>query len=106
MVKNHLSTSSIENSITPISGMFGGTIGNTIEAGVDSFETYQDIHNHNYALVFSSLTIYHASETIELFCWLLALSNFYNKLIGEYKLSVSANNGSENLFSSNNKFLV
>jgi hypothetical protein len=66
MVKIHLSTPSIEHGISTIGGILGGTIGNTMEAGVDGFETYQDIHNHNYtgAIVSGSETIYHAGEAI------------------------------------------
>jgi hypothetical protein len=66
MVKNHLSTPIIEHGISTIGGILGGTIGNTMDAGIDGFETYQDIHNHNYAgaIVSGSETIYHTGEAI------------------------------------------
>ena len=66
MVKIHLSTSDVEHTISTIGGMLGGAIGNSMEAGVDGFETYQDIHNHNYtgAVVSGAETIYHTSEAI------------------------------------------
>ena len=48
MIKIHLSTQGVEHGISTVGGMLGGAIGNGMEAGVDGFETYQDIHNHNY----------------------------------------------------------
>jgi hypothetical protein len=66
MVKIHLSTSGVEHVISTVGGMLGGAIGNGMEAGVDGFETYQDIHNHNYtgAIVSGAETIYHGGEAI------------------------------------------
>ena len=66
MIKIHLSTPSIEHGISTIGGILGRTIGNAIEAGVDGFETYQDIQNYNYtgAIVSGSETIYHTGKAI------------------------------------------
>ena len=66
MIKIHLSTQGVEHGISTVGGMLGGAIGNGMEAGVDGFETYQDIHNHNYsgAIVSGAETIYHGGEAI------------------------------------------
>lgn len=66
MIKIHLSTQGVEHGISTVGGMLGGAIGNGMEAGVDGFETYQDIYNHNYtgAIVSGAETIYHGGEAI------------------------------------------
>ena len=65
-MKFHLSTSTIEHVVSTAGGIIGGAIGNTMETGVDGFETYQDIHNHNYAGAIQSGigTIEHGGEAI------------------------------------------
>jgi hypothetical protein len=56
----------VEHVISTVGGILSGAIGNGIEASVDGFETYQDIHNHNYtgAIVSGAETIYYGCEAI------------------------------------------
>lgn len=46
-------------------GLLGGALGNGIETGVNVYETYEDIRNHDYsgAIIHGAETIYHGVET-------------------------------------------
>ena len=65
-MKLHFSTSTIEHVVSSVGSTLGGAVGNTLEAGVDGYETYENIHNHNYvgALQTGIETLEHGGEAV------------------------------------------
>jgi hypothetical protein len=62
----HLSAHTIETGISTVGQLLGGAIGNAMETGVDGYETYTNIEQHNYvgAIQTGAETIEHGAETI------------------------------------------
>lgn len=56
----------IVGEISTIGHIIGGALGHGIETGVDGYETYQNIHSHNYAAAVETgaETIINGAETI------------------------------------------
>ena len=56
----------MEHTLNTVGGMIGGAIGNGIQTGCDGYETYEDIHNHNYsgAILEGTETVYHGVNTV------------------------------------------
>jgi len=52
--------------ISTIGHIIGGALGHGLETGVDGYETYENIHSHNYAaaIVTGAETIVNGTETI------------------------------------------
>jgi hypothetical protein len=57
---------SLTQDLSIVGGMLGGVLGNTIETGVDGYETCEDIRSNNYmgAGVHGIETLLHGSEAV------------------------------------------